>query len=95
MNPVASADLVGINGFDERMAYGGQDRELGERLRNAGIASRQIRYSTICVHLDHDRPWRTRESLEFNASIRRKTRSRRSKWTDFGIAKAASGPAAD
>ena len=26
------ADIVSANGFDERMAYGGEDRELGERL---------------------------------------------------------------
>ncbi len=30
-------DILKVNGFDERMKYGGQDRELGERLENAGI----------------------------------------------------------
>ena len=28
----SSEDLVRVNGFDERMGYGGEDRELGERL---------------------------------------------------------------
>ena len=48
-------DIMAINGFDERMQYGGQDRELGERLFNNGLKSKQIRYSAICVHLDHPR----------------------------------------
>ena len=30
-------DILSVNGFDERMQYGGQDRELGERLFNYGI----------------------------------------------------------
>ncbi len=27
------SDILAVNGFDERMQYGGQDREFGERLR--------------------------------------------------------------
>ena len=46
-------DLFDINGFDERMQYGGQDCELGFRLINNGIKAKQIRYSGIVVHLDH------------------------------------------
>jgi len=37
-------DLLNVNGFDERMKYGGEDRELGERLWNCGVSSKQIRY---------------------------------------------------
>ena len=48
-------DLVEVNGFNQEMQYGGQDRELGERLFNKGLKSKQIRYSAICVHLDHKR----------------------------------------
>ena len=50
-------DLVEINGFNQEMQYGGQDRELGERLFNKGIKSKQIRYSAICIHLDHARSY--------------------------------------
>lgn len=46
-------DILAVNGFNEKMQYGGLDRELGERLFNYGILAKQIRYATICVHLDH------------------------------------------
>ncbi|CAM3524887.1 glycosyl transferase [Flavobacterium saliperosum S13] len=80
-------DIVGINGFDERMQYGGQDRELGERLVNYGIKPKQIRYSTVCLHLDHPRGYATPESINKNKNIRRETKEQNKKWTDFGIVK--------
>lgn len=86
------SDLIRINGFDERMQYGGQDRELGERLFNAGLRSSQIRHRAVCLHLDHDRPWRTRTSVDKNLSIRRRTRRSRATWTEHGIVK---GPPPD
>lgn len=80
-------DIVAVNGFDERMQYGGQDRELGERLTNYGIKSKQIRYSAICVHLDHKRGYKTPESIAKNQAIRKHTRDSKTPWTDFGIEK--------
>ena len=80
-------DIMSINGFDERMQYGGQDRELGERLFNYGIKSKQIRYSAICVHLDHPRSYKTQESINKNLEIRKNIKSRNSTWTDHGIHK--------
>lgn len=80
-------DLLEANGFDERMQYGGQDRELGERLENAGIHGKQIRYSAIVVHLDHKRGYRTQESIEKNRSIRRETRQSGRTRTAYGISK--------
>lgn len=80
-------DIVAINGFDERMQYGGQDRELGERLVNYGIVPKQIRYSTVCLHLDHPRGYATPESINKNRNIRKVTRDEKRKWTDYGIAK--------
>jgi len=80
-------DALAVNGFDERMGYWAQDREFGERLVNAGIRGRQIRYSAICVHLHHERPYKTAASRERNLRIRRETRLRRAKWTDHGIFK--------
>lgn len=68
------ADMMRINGYNEEMHYGGQDREFGERLFNLGIKSKQICYSAIVLHLDHKRPYKTRETLEKNRSIRRNTR---------------------
>jgi glycosyltransferase involved in cell wall biosynthesis len=80
-------DIEAINGFDERMQYGGQDRELGERLCNYGIKPKQIRYSAVCVHLDHKRGYKTPDSIAKNQGIRKHTRSAKIKRTSFGIIK--------
>lgn len=64
------ADLIAVNGFNEDMQYGGLDRELGERLFNFGLFSKQIRYNAICVHLDHKRSYATKETWEKNFAIR-------------------------
>jgi len=81
------ADLLAINGYDERMKYGGPDRELGERLENHGIRGKQIRHRAVCVHLDHARAYKTRESVERNLAIRAQTRAQRITWTPYGIEK--------
>ena len=80
-------DILAINGFDERMQYGGQDRELGERLVNYGIKPKQVRYSTVCLHLDHPRGYATPESINKNKNIRKETKIQKKNWTDFGIEK--------
>ena len=80
-------DIIAINGFDERMQYGGQDRELGERLMNYGIKSKQIRYSAVCVHLDHKRGYKNEESIAKNRQIRNATKTENKCWTNFGIVK--------
>ena len=78
-------DLIAVNGFDKRMRYGGEDRELGERLMNNGIKPIQIRYSAICVHLDHERGYENTEDTKLNKTIRNETKNKRKTWTDFGI----------
>ena len=47
------ANILAVNGFDEAMAYGGEDKEFGVRLGNAGIRGRTLRYSAPLYHLDH------------------------------------------
>ncbi len=81
------ADVVKVNGWDERMQYGGQDLELGERLNNLGIRGKTIRYSAICVHLEHGRGYRKPGMKEKNDAIRAHTRNTRSAYTPFGIDK--------
>ncbi len=83
-------DILRVNGFDERMQYGGQDRELGERLMNSGIRSIQIRYTAICIHLDHPRGYKTQETLDKNAAIRKNTRGKGYAYTYYGIKKEVS-----
>ena len=80
-------DIMAVNGFDERMQYGGQDRELGERLFNLGIKSKQIRYSAVCIHLDHKRGYKTPETMAKNQAIRKHTRDSKTPWTPYGIIK--------
>lgn len=85
-------DLLRVNGYDERMAYWAQDREFGERLVNASVRGLQIRYSAICVHLHHERPYKTEASRERNRGIRAETRARRATWTEHGIHKTSQRP---
>jgi glycosyltransferase involved in cell wall biosynthesis len=78
-------DLMAINGFNQEMQYGGQDRELGERLFNSGLKSKQIRYSAICVHLDHARGYVNEETWKKNYAIRENTRKNKVIRTPIGI----------
>lgn len=81
------SDIVAVNGFDERMQYGGLDRELGERLENAGVRGVQLRHRAVCLHLDHGRPYSRPEIWAKNKAIRREVREQKRVWTDFGIEK--------
>ncbi|WP_096084762.1 glycosyltransferase family 2 protein [Agaribacterium haliotis] len=67
------SDMLKVNGFDERMGYGGQDVEFGLRLKNLGLKAKQIRYSAIVIHLDHKRGYATQESIEANRKMRAHT----------------------
>lgn len=65
------SDIIAVNGFNELLSYGGEDRELGERLYNLGIFSKQIRYSAICLHLYHERNYVDIEKIKFNLKVRK------------------------
>ena len=79
------SDILAVNGFDERMQYGGEDREVGERMMNNGIKFLQVRYSTICVHLHHQRPYKNEEAEKLNLKIRKETKKNKATYTKFGI----------
>jgi len=82
-----TADLKSVNGFNEPMQYGGLDRELGEWLRNKGLTFKQIRYSTIFMHLDHQRGYEQPDISQKNYAIRQETVQSKRSWTDQGIVK--------
>jgi glycosyltransferase involved in cell wall biosynthesis len=63
------ADVVAVNGFDERMGHGGLDREFGARLANAGLRGRQVRHRAVVLHLDHPRDYRNAATVERNRAI--------------------------
>ena len=81
------SDLIAVNGFNEEMNYGGMDRELGERLFYNGMLSKQIRYSAICLHLDHGRNYSSPEIWKKNNSIRAYNRKNRIITIEKGINK--------
>lgn len=80
-------DLLAVNGFDERMCYGGEDREFGERLAHAGVRGKRIRHRTVALHLDHPRHYATAEGIAFNRRLRARIRRERLSWTEHGIAR--------
>jgi glycosyltransferase involved in cell wall biosynthesis len=84
---VFKEDLLKINGFNENMHYGGLDREVGERLFNLGILSKQIRYSAICLHLHHERGYANKSKIQENLAIRKKNIKNKIVWINEGIFK--------
>ena len=79
------SDIIAVNGFNEEMQYGGEDRELGERLINAGLKSKQIRYSAICLHLDHARGYVSDAVWKKNNDIREYTKKYKVTFSKDGI----------
>jgi glycosyltransferase involved in cell wall biosynthesis len=63
-------DIIAVNGFNNEMQYGGEDREMGERMFNNGMLSKQIRYSAICIHLEHSRGYSSPDIWKKNNDIR-------------------------
>ena len=48
------ADAWRLNGFDERFeGWGGEDNDLAQRLINAGVNKRRLRFGGLVFHLDH------------------------------------------
>lgn len=79
------ADLIRVNGFDERLEWGGLDRELGERLENAGVRGKQLRHRALVVHLDHGRGYKRPEAMARNRAIRDEVAARRLTRTPAGL----------
>jgi glycosyltransferase involved in cell wall biosynthesis len=78
-------DVLAANGYDERMVWGGLDRELGERLENAGVRGVQIRHRAVVLHLDHPRGYASEEGVRGNAEVREETRRTRRTRTEDGL----------
>ncbi len=79
------SDILAINGFNELLNYGGEDREMGERLFNLGLFSKQIRYSAICLHLDHERGYANEERIKNNMEIRKYNKKNKITFIKNGI----------
>lgn len=85
------AALLRVNGFDEMMRYGGEDKELGVRLTNAGIRGQHTRYLASVVHLDHGRGYVDPATVRANKQRIREVRRTGRTWTADGIEKRPQG----
>ena len=65
---VGRKELLGVNGFDERIVtYGWDDDDLYNRLETSGIERRDVAHGTV-FHLDHDDARRVAKStVEFSS----------------------------
>lgn len=78
-------DVLAVNGFDERMPWGGQDREFGVRLANSGVKPKHVRYDAIVIHLDHSRGYADPERVKANRALRQFNERHQVTSTEFGI----------
>jgi glycosyltransferase involved in cell wall biosynthesis len=85
------ADLLKVNGYDERFGWGSEDKELGVRLEHAGVRGFSIRYSAPVFHLWHERPYVRVEDVAKNRVLLAETRRSRSSWTPVGVQRAGEG----
>lgn len=82
-----TSDIVAVNGFDETLAYGGEDVELGVRLGLAGIRGRHLRYSAPVLHLDHSRDYVDPSVVASNRRHLEQVRRTGRPWTEHGLRK--------
>ncbi len=78
--------VMRVNGFDETMVWGGEDKEFGIRLANAGIVGRHLRYTAPILHLDHPRNYANPELARRQRAKIIAARRNGTVWTEYGIA---------
>jgi GT2 family glycosyltransferase len=83
-------DVIRVNGFDERMPWGGLDREFGVRLINSGVVPKHVRYNAVVIHLDHKRGYKDPKLVEQNRQLRIYNERHKVRRTEFGIEQLAS-----
>ena len=69
--------IFAVNGMEMEMQYGGADRALGSRLENLGLEGKRARFRAVLLHLDHSRPYKTKESIRRNKAIRRRIENKK------------------
>jgi hypothetical protein len=76
---------LAVNGFEEQMQYGGEDVEFGFRLVHVGVPGRRIRFSTVTLHLHHERGYVTPGMRERNLAFMQRTLRERRTRAEVGI----------
>jgi glycosyltransferase involved in cell wall biosynthesis len=79
--------LLMVNGFDETMKWGGEDKELGVRLANAGIRGQHLRFTAPLVHLEHARGYADPAVKAANRQTVKAAQRAGVTWTENGIRK--------
>ena len=79
-------DALKVNGFDERMKYGGEDVEFGYRLVNSGLVAANP-LSCSMLALGPSQGYVNENDLSSNLAIRKSTLNNRVKFTNYGIIK--------
>ena len=77
--------LIKVNGFDETMRYGGEDKELGSRLLNAGVKGQFLRYTAPLLHMHHARGYVDPEIVKQNRAKIEDTRRIGRVWAEKGL----------
>ncbi|ELX12538.1 glycosyltransferase [Janthinobacterium sp. HH01] len=67
-------DVLAVGGFDEQMAYGGGDLNMGLRLNHIGVRGVRARHTLVSLHLDHGRSYycadKERANHDWNRQVR-------------------------
>lgn len=79
-------ELEKVNGFDLDFVYGGLDRELGQRLENAGLTGVQVRHRAVVLHLWHERPYKDVATIRKQRARRAEVKASSEVRTSRGIA---------
>ena len=82
-------DIGNANGFDERMYDGLEDRELGDRLENAGVRGKHIRYQSVSLQLSPQCEQSVKTNTTDSMQIRIETKRLQRTQTPHGIQRAA------
>lgn len=69
-------DVLKVGGFDESMAYGGEDLNMGLRLNNIGVRGVRARHSIVSLHLDHGRGYYDAALHQANQAWNREVRAK-------------------
>ncbi|WP_310557104.1 glycosyltransferase family 2 protein [Flavobacterium sp.] len=79
-------DIIKINGYNEAfVGWGGEDSELANRLHNAGIAGKRLKFAGIIYHIYHLEE--NKSNLEKNIAIQSESRNNKLSFTTDGIDK--------
>ncbi len=78
------ADLIAINGFDERYCAAGfgEDSDLDGRLQRFGVRCQNVKYRALQWHLAHPRRYVTSEQ---NRALLQQATEQRTIWADQGL----------